>query len=155
MTPRKELFIKIKEALMTIPQLELVDLEREQMRSEKFPDLLVSALIKINKITYQTMTEQNQEGAVSVDVVLYCRDGWMNQHNNTEDEDHGFNEIDLLDDIAEKLQFLTGKQFTQLQQFEDEIQEQSMKGMFAYRQSFNTKIFRKLGSKYQHKKITV
>lgn len=155
MTPRKELFIKIKTALMTIPELELVDLERQQMQSDKFPDLFVSALIKINKITYETMTEQNQEGTTSIDVVLYCRDGWMNQHNGTEDAEHGLNEIDLLDEIAEKLQFLLGDQFTPLQQTDDETQEQTMKGMFSYRQSFSTMIYRKLAPKYQTKKITL
>lgn len=155
MTPRKELFIKIKEALMTIPELELVDLERQQMQSDKFPDLFVSALIKINKITYETMTEQNQEGNTSVDVILYCRDGWLNQHNGTEDTEHGMNEIDLLDDIAEKLQFLKGDQFTPLQQTDDEPQEQTMQGMFSYRQSFSTMIYRKLAPKYQNKTITI
>lgn len=155
MTPRKELFIKIKEALMTIPELELVDLERQQMQSDKFPDLFVSALIKINRISYETMTEQNQEGATSVDVILYCRDGWLNQHNGTEDTEHGMTEIDLLDAIAEKLQFLKGEQFTPLQQIDDETQEQTMQGMFSYRQSFSTMIYRKLAPKYQNKTITI
>jgi len=153
MTPRKELFIKIKQALMTIPALELVDLERQQMQSDQFPDLFVSALIKIGKVSYVTMTEQNQEGTASVEVVLYCRDGWMNQHNGTEDPEHGLNEIDLLDSIAEKLQFLKGNQFKPLQQTEDETQEQTMQGLFSYRQSFSTMIYRKLAPKYQSKKI--
>lgn len=155
MTPRKELFIKIKEALVTIPELELVDLERQQMQSEQFPDLFVSALIKINRISYETMTEQNQEGTTSVDVILYCRDGWMNQHNGTEDPEHGLNEIDILDAIADRLQFLKGDQFTQLQQTEDETQEQTMRGLFSYRQSFSTQIYRKLAGKYQLKNIKI
>lgn len=154
MTPRKELFIKIKEALETVPELELVDLERQQMQSDKFPNLFVSALIRINRISYETMTEQNQEGEASVDVFLYCRDGWLNQHSGTEDPEHGLNEIDLLDAIAEKLQFLTGEQFTALQQTDDETQEQTMDGIFSYRQSFSTRIYRKLAAKYQTKKIT-
>lgn len=153
MTPRKELFIKIKETLLTIPQLELVDLERGQMQSDRFPDLFVSALIKINRISYETMTEQNQEGNTSVDVILYCRDGWMDQHQGTTDFEHGLNEIDLLDAIAEKLQFLFGEQFKPLQQTEDEIMEQSMKGLFSYRQSFSTMIYRKLAPQYTTQKI--
>lgn len=155
MTPRKELFIKIKQALMTIPELELVDLERQQMQSNQFPDLFVSALIRINKITYQSMTEQKQEGEANIDVILYCRDGWMNQHNGTEDFEHGLNEIDLLDSIAEKMQFLTGDQFTALEQVEDETEEQSMSGMFSYRQSFSTNIYRKLNPKYSPQKISI
>lgn len=155
MTPRKELFIKIKEALMTIPELELVDLERRQMQNDKHPHLFVAAMIRINRISWVTMTEQNQEGNCSVDVILYCRDGWMNQFNNTDDPEHGLNEIDLLDAIAEKLQFLKGKQFTQLEQTEDETETQEMDGMFSYRQSFGTMIYRKLAPKYHSKKLTI
>ncbi len=155
MTPRKELFIKVKQALMTIPELELVDLERGQMQDDNFPDLLVSAFIRINSISYQSMTEQNQEGDVSIDITLYCRDGWLQQHNGTTDPDHGLNEIDLLDDIADVLQSLSGDQFKPLQQVEDATEDQGIKGMFSYRQSFNTTIYRKLKPKYQPLKITI
>lgn len=155
MTPRKELFIKIKEALMTIPELELVDLDRGQMQSEKFPNLFVAALIRVNGITYDTMTEQNQEGSTSVSVILYCRDGWMDQHQFTDDTDHGLNEIDLLDAIANKLQFLNGEQFKPLQQTEDETENQNMDGIFVYRQSFSTRIYRKVAPKYTNTKITL
>ena len=147
MTPRKEIFIKIKEALQTIPQLELVDLDRGQMSAEKEPHLFVAALI--------TMTEQNQEGRASVDVTLYCRDGWLNQYQNTEDTEHGLNEIDLLDAIAEKLQFLQGEQFKPLEQIGDEIDSQTMKGNFAYRLSFDTMIYRKLAPKYKTVKMSL
>lgn len=71
MTPRKELFIKIKEALMDIPELELVDLDRNQMNNEKFPQLFVSALINIKKIDWETMTEQNQEGKASEPSIIH------------------------------------------------------------------------------------
>lgn len=149
MTPRKELFIKIKEALMEIPELELVDLDRGQMSSEKFPQLFVSALINIKKIDWETMTEQNQEGKTSVEIILYCRDGWADQHQNTVDLNHGMNEIDLLDNIAEKLQFLNGEQFKPLEQTEDEEVSQTMEGIFAYKQTFSTMIYRKLANRYQ------
>lgn len=140
---------------MTIPELEMIDLDRQQFQGEKFPDLFVSALIRINKITYETMTEQKQEGLVSVDVTLYCRDGWLKQYNGTEDFEHGLNEIDLLDTIAEKLQFLRGEQFEPLEQVEDETEEQSLEGMFSYRQSFNTRIYRRLNPKFQPIKISL
>ena len=155
MTPRKELFIKIKEALMDIPELELVDLDRGQMSSEKFPQLFVSALINIKKIDWETMTEQNQEGKASVDITLYCRDGWADQHQNTADPNHGLNEIDLLDSIAEKIQFLNGEQFKPLEQTEDETMSQTMEGIFAYKQSFSTRIYRKLANRYQSIAISI
>lgn len=153
MTPRKELFIAVKTALMQIAEFELVDLDRRQFQSDRFPHIMVSALIKISKISWETMTESNQEGDCNVEVTLYCRDGWMDQHNGTEDAEHGLIEIDLLDAIAEKLQFLSGDQFTKLQQFEDETEDQDMDGIFSYRQSFNCSIYRKLGNKYSLKKL--
>ena len=141
-TPRKELFIAIKKALMEIPELELIDLDRGQMSSEHFPHLFVSALINIK-----------QEGRAEVEVTLYCRDGWANQHQYSKDFVEGLNEIDLLDKIAEKLQFLYGEQFKALEQTEDETQSQTMDGIFAYTQRFSTKIYRKLAPKYTLIKI--
>lgn len=140
---------------MTIPELELVDLHRDQFKSPDFPDQFTAALIKISKIDWQTMTEQNQEGNTSVDVILYCTDGWMDQHNNTADPGNGLNEIDLLDAIAEKLQFLTGDHFTKLEQTDDETEVQEMMGIFSYRQSFSTMIYRKLAPKYQPKTVII
>lgn len=155
MTPRKELFIKIKDALKSIQKLELIDLDRGQMSAEHQPHLFVAVLIKINRINWETMTEQNQEGNTSVDVTLYCRDGWLNQYQSTSDLEHGFNEIDLLDEIAEKLQFLQGEQFKPMQQTSDETESQSMQGIFAYRQSFSTLLYRKLAPKYTYKAMSL
>ena len=155
MTPRKELFIKTKQALMQIPEMELVDLERGQMTNEKSPGLFLAVLIRINKISWETMTEQTQEGDCSIDVTLYCRDGWLNQFNGSEDLEHGMNEIDLMDAIAEKLQFLKGNQFTQLLQTADETEDQNMAGIFSYRQTFTTSLYRKLSPKYEFKKVTI
>lgn len=88
-------------------------------------------------------------GKASVEITLYCRDGWADQHQNTADPNHGLNEIDLLDNIAEKLQFLNGEQFKPLEQTEDETLTQTMDGIFAYKQSFSTMIYRKLAPNYK------
>lgn len=159
MTPRKELFIAIKEKLKEIPELEYIDLFRDQFRGSgeenEIPDYWTAVLIRINKITYETMTEQLQEGICTLDVILYCKDGWMDQHNNTDDPESGLMEIDLLDDIAEKLQFMHGEKFTPLHQTDDEIEEITMDAIMSYRQSFTTKIYRKLAPKYQNIKIKI
>ncbi|ROI09785.1 hypothetical protein EGI11_03235 [Chryseobacterium sp. H3056] len=139
---------------MTISQLELVDFNRNQFESEKFPKLLVAALISIPGVQYESMTEEGQIGTAEVAVTLYCRDGWRDQHNGTTDPEHGLIEIDLLDEIAEKLQFLYGDNFAPLQQTNDEEQEVDMSGMFAYKQTFDTRIKRKIGRKYTTRSIT-
>ena len=157
MTPRKELFIAIKNTLKTIPQLEYVDLYRKQFENDgkDFGQYYTAALIRISSIKYETMTEQNQEGNTVIDVLFYCKDGWMDQHNQTTDPGDGLIEIDLLDTIAEKLQFLQGEQFQPLQQTDDETEENSMDAMMSYRQSFSTRIYRRLKPKYHNQKLNI
>lgn len=147
MTPRKELFIAVQAALKVIPQLELVDLQRKQYESG-FPNEWTAALIKIGLVRWTTMTEQNQEGNCQLEITLFCKDGWMDQHQNTSDPENGLIEIDLIDSIAEKLQFLKGNQFTPLLQSEDDNEEIDIPGIMAYRISFHTMIYRKLNPKY-------
>ncbi len=157
MTPRKELYIKTKEALMTIPQLELVDFFRGQFNNgkENYPDIWTAALIRINNIRYDTMTEHNQEGETSIDVILYCKDGWMDQHNSTADPEHGFMEIDLQDAIVKKLQFLKGEQFQPLQQTDDDTEDANHEGVMSFKSTFTTRIYRKILPKYTKRRITI
>ncbi|MGC1471534.1 MAG: hypothetical protein WA775_02985 [Psychroserpens sp.] len=156
MTPRKELFISIKQVLNTIEALELCDFFRGQFDdSERQPNLFTAALIRIGRITYETMTEHNQEGNCTVDIILYCKDGWMDQHQTTADPEHGFMEIDLQDAIVEKLQFLQGEQFKPLQQTEDDTEEISIKGIMSFKSSFTTRIYRKVKPKYSNVSITL
>ncbi|SDE76771.1 hypothetical protein [Riemerella columbipharyngis] len=155
MTPRKELFIKVKKALMPISELELVDLQRNQMSSDRFAYLFVSALISVNAIQWQSMTEQNQEGTATVLIDLYCRDGWRNQHQHTEDGEEGLMEIDLIDRIAEAVQFLRGEQFRTLTLESDEVISNTMDGMFQYRLTFSCNLYRKLKPLYNNQKITL
>lgn len=146
MTPRKELFIAVKAALATIEDLEYVDLFRKQI-SNGFE--WTAALIRIGKVDWVTMTEQNQEGNCQIDIMLLCKDGWMDQHQDTADPDHGLIEIDLIDSIAEKLQFLKGDQFTPLLQTDDDEDDGfDVPGIMAYRIGFSTMIYRKLKPKY-------
>ena len=87
MTPRKEVFIKMKQSLSELTVLELVDLQRKQFSQpkENYPSYFTAALIEIKAIDWQTMVEQRQEGKATVDVIFYCKDGWMDQHNDTTD----------------------------------------------------------------------
>lgn len=154
MTPRKELFIKIKEALANISELELVDLQRKQFSNEKenYPTFWTAALIDIKSIAWESMVEQKQEGFCNVDVTLYCKDGWLDQHNGTADQEHGLIEIDLIDKIVEKLQFLHGEYFKPLHQTADES-EDSDGEIMSYKISFSTVLHRKINPKFTLKKL--
>ena len=155
MTPRKELFIKIKTALALIPQLELVDLQRKQFSNpkENYPTYWTAALIDIKNITWETMVEQKQEGKCNVEIILYCKDGWLDQHNGTNDDEDGLIEIDLIDTIVEQLQFLQGDYFKPLHQTADET-EDSDGEIMSYKISFSTVLYRKINPKYTFKKLT-
>ncbi len=155
MTPRKELFIKIKEALALIPQLELVDLQRKQFSNpkENYPTYWTAALIDIKNINWESMVEQKQEGKCNVEITLYCKDGWMDQHDGTADNEHGLIEIDLIDTIVEQLQFLQGDYFKPLEQTADET-EDSDGEIMSYKISFSTVLYRKINPKYTSKKLT-
>jgi hypothetical protein len=156
MTPRKELFIKIKEALIQIPELELVDLQRKQFSNEKenYPTYWTAALIEIKAVRWESMVENKQEGECTVDVILYTKDGWFDQHDTTTDEDHGLVEIDLQDSIVENLQFLKGDYFKPLQ-LTNEANEDEDSEMMSYRLSFSTLIYRRINPKYSNRKITI
>lgn len=144
MTPRKELFIRIKEQLQSIKALELIDLYRGQFENqESYTEIWTAALIRIGSITYETMTEHKQEGNATIEVIFYCKDGWMEQHDGTADAEHGLMEIDVLDEIADKLQFLYGEQFKYLELTDENTDMQTADGIMSYRLSFSTRIYRR------------
>jgi hypothetical protein len=156
MTPRKELYIKIKEALKQIPQLELVDLQRKQFSDpkESYPTYWTAALIEIKAVRWESMVENKQEGECTVDVILYTKDGWLDQHDTTADDDHGLTEIDLVDTIVEYLQFLQGDYFKPLQ-LTNEANEDEDSEMMSYRLTFSTLIYRRINPKYSTRRITL
>ena len=156
MTPRKELFITIKEALAKIPELELIDLQRKQFANGKdnYPSYFTTALIEIKSITWAMMVEQKQEGKCTLDVTFYCKDGWMDQYNNTADPEHGLLEIDIIDKIVEILQGVQGEQFKPLNLINEEPVEEGEEIM-SYKLSFETSIYRNINSKYTLKKLKI
>ncbi|MDN3673089.1 hypothetical protein QWY99_08515 [Flavobacterium branchiarum] len=156
MTPRKELFIKTKEALSELLILELVDLQRKQfsMPKENYPSYFTAALIEIKAITWQTMVEQKQEGKATVDVTFYCKDGWMDQHNGTADPEHGLIEVDVIDNIVEQLQGLRGDSFKQLDLTNEESVDDAFE-MMSYKLSFSTVIYRRINPRFSSRKISI
>lgn len=157
MTPRKEIYTTIKEQLNSIAKLELVDLYRGQFDNPEhnYPEIWTAALIQIGSINYETMTEHIQEGEATIDVLLYCKDGWADQHAGTADAESGLVEIDLLDEITDKLQFLKGKQFKPLQLTTEQTETQTADGIMSYRLTFSTKIYRRTPYPYTGKKLSI
>lgn len=151
MTQRKEIFIKVKEALTTIPQLELVDLQRRQFSQpkENYPTYFTAALIEVSNISWQSMVEQKQVGTATVNVLFYCKDGWMEQYNDTADDEHGLIEIDIIDTIVEKLQALKGDYFDPLDLTEENAVDEAGE-MMSYQISFSTTIYRRINGKYNN-----
>jgi len=144
MTPRKELFTKVKEELLKIPELELIELQRKQFSSGKdnYPDFYTVALIEIKSITWTAMVQQKQEGKCTIDIHFYCKDGWVNPD---------LIEIDIVDKIVEKLQGLHGDQFTPLHHSLEEPGNETEEIM-SYKLSFETSMYMS-DTKYTYKKI--
>ncbi|WP_286913125.1 hypothetical protein [Flavobacterium sp. UBA4197] len=157
MTPRKELFIKIQKALAdNIPELELVDLQRKQFSNPEkgYPTYWTAALISISKIDWETMVENKQEGACTVEITLYCKDGWLDQHFGTGDAEHGLIEVDLIDKIVENLQFLEGDYFRVLE-LSDESSGDESDEIMTYTLTFTTNIYRRINPKYKRVSLTI
>jgi len=157
MTPKKELYIAIKEQLKTIAALELVDLYRGQFENGKdsYPTEYTCALIRINRIEYETMTQQKQEGTCSVDIILYCKDGWMDQHSKTKDPQHGLIEIDLQDAIVDKIQFLQGEKFKKLEQTDEETEDAVYDKAMSYRMGFTCNIYKRTSTAFAKARLTL
>ncbi len=154
MTPRKELFEKVRAALDAIPGIEYVDFDRKQFNKPKedLPSYFTATLIKINPIKWEAMVEKKQEGKGSVEITLFCKDGWMEQHSKTTDADGGLTEIDLIDCIVESLQGLQGDYFRPLEQTEDEPGDE-LDEMMSFRVKFDVILYRRLEYKYTKKKL--
>lgn len=154
MTPRKELYIAVKSALKSVSKLEMIALNRNQF-AEDFPELWTAALIDIANIDWEMMTNNGAEGNTLLEVTLYCKDGFSDQFEGSKDDEDGFTEIDLLDDITETLSFLKGTQFKPLVLTKDEKVSQENAGIFAYKLSFETQLYRKINYHYTAKKVTI
>ena len=157
MTPRKEIFVKIQDALKTIDVLELVDLDRKQFlgSQENYPGCFTAALIKSPSIRYETMTEERKEGTAEIEVVLYCKDGWMHQHQNTADPSNGLIEIDLIDAIVEKLELLYGDSFTPLEQTSEDEEDVSDAQLMSFKIGFSTKVYKTVNKKFSNRKLNI
>ena len=157
MTPVKEIFIEVQKALKPITKLELIDLDRKQFDSgkENYPGCFTAALIKMPRIEYKPMTEQRKEGVTDVEIILYCKDGWMHQHQKTADPDNGLIEIELIDEIVNALEGLSGESFTQLKQILEEENEISEDDLMSFRIVFSTNVFKTVNKKQTNKKLTI
>lgn len=101
------------------------------------------------------MVEHRQEGKADIDILLYTKDGWLDQHHNTADGGGGLLEIDLLDSITEKLQLLQGESFRPFEQVSEDVEDNSFEGIMSYRLNFSTLVYRQVNYKYQTKRITI
>ncbi len=157
MTPSKEIFIEVQKALKPIAKLELIDLDRKQFQKgkENYPGNFTAALIKFPRIQYQSMTEQVKEGTAEIEVILYCKDGWMDQHQKTADANNGLTEIEVIDDIVEALEGLCGISFTDLEQTLEEENEISEDDLMSFRIVFSSKVYKTVNKKYTNRGLTI
>jgi len=161
MTPRKELFLAVKDKLTAITGIEYVDLHRKQFGpgNENYTQYYTACLIKILPIQWSTMVEQRQEAAATIEIKLYTRDGFADHISGTTGNSDGLAEIDLIDRIAAQLQFLKGDTFKALQQLAEENvvedEEAGVMGISIDKLTFSTVFYQLTTSKYTPQKITI
>lgn len=158
MTPGKEIFVKIQQQLKTIEALELVDLDRKQFenkQADNYAGCFTAALIKYPNINYESMTEQQKEGTAEIEILLYCKDGWMHQHQNTADPNNGLTEIDLIDAIVKAIEGLCGNSFTGLFQANETENEIADDELISFSIKFTTKVYKFINKKYSPKGLTI
>lgn len=150
MTPRKELYASVLKKLKCISLLELVDLQRGQMEdpNQWFGSHYTAALVEIENINYESRTNKQIEGNATVSIYLYVKDGFMHQQSGSSDAGNGLNEIDLIDEITESLQFLQGTQFVKFELSNEAAEESPAFGIMAYRLDFETWINKQTSQKY-------
>jgi len=148
MTPRKEIYLAIKDELVTIPEIGYVDLHRNQFApgKESYPPHAVACLVKVVAIQWDAMSEQMQEGSALVEATLYL----FETHPNPEVVGvDSLVAMDLIDAITAKLRFLKGELFKPLEQMLDESLETEVDGLLAYKLSFISTIYKRTAPKYQ------
>lgn len=158
MTPRKELFIEIQKALKTIKSIELVDLYRGQFENQKesYPTQFTCALIHIGTIDYESMVENCKQGLAEITIYLYIKDGWLDQHFNTSDNENGLIEIDLIDEVISKLEFLKGDNFKPLQLIQEDENDITDPNIMSFCIRFNSRIYRQINYQItKMKKLTL
>lgn len=157
MTPRKELYLTIRDALKELETLELVDLYRGQFDNgkENYPDTWTGCLIRINRIRYESMVENKKEGLAEIDILFYFKDGWMDQHMNTTDPEGGLIEIDIIDLVEDKLEFLKGEKFKPLELVGEDNEDINEGGIMSCKLSYETMVYKsaKPSKEYQSQNI--
>jgi hypothetical protein len=158
MTSRKRLFLDVQNQLKTVTELEVIDYHRNQFAEgvNQYPNQYTAALIKIDVTDYASMTEGIKEGSNAiVEIHLYIKDGWMDQHQNTSDPEGGLIEIDLIDKIEEALENLTGNDYRPLKVIqEDEIPNEG-EPIMGFIIKFGTKIFKRINYGYTKTAIQI
>ena len=156
MTPRKEIFIQVRDALQASGKFELIDWQKKQFSNpkENYPTYWTAVLISVKSIKWENMTHNRQEGVCTVEATLYCKDGWVDTFDGNTETDNGLAEIDLIDTVVEALEGLKGDCFTPLE-LSDETADDEENDVMSYALTFTTNIYRTISPKYKKIKLTV
>lgn len=150
MTPKKEIYLAIRNKVGQIAGIEYVDINRKQYGPGKdnYPQYYSAVLAEVKSIQWETMVEQLQQGIATIEVTLYTLDGFADQFLGTSDADDGLAAIELIDEIADNLQFLYGNTFEPLQQTSEESTDTEADGIMAYRLSYTAVVYRRVAARY-------
>ena len=152
---RKELITSAKTALAAIGKFELIDLQKGQFSDPEgnFGTIYTAALIEVGNIKWETTTGNNKEGEASLKIYLYTKEGFAGQHQGTTSPQDGLQEIELIEQVVEKIEKARGKGLKPfLLESEGAITPPGF-GMMAYQLDFHTYVYYQ-NQRYKNQKIT-
>jgi hypothetical protein len=158
MSVRKELITKTKETLagLTLNDkkvFKLIDLQKGQFDNPEkaYGTIYTAALIEIDDIRWEAMTNRVKEGQATIRVYLYTKEGFADQFYTTPDPKGGLHEITIQDIVVEGLDTLKGECFKPMYLSNEGALPAPHFGIMAYKLEFTTWVYQQLKSKYVSK----
>lgn len=150
MSVRKEIIIALKARLKELDKFELIDLQKNQFNdpSQSIGTVYTAALIEIDEIQWEAMTNRQKEGKAVVKITIYTKEGFADQHHKTADPEDGLAEIDLQDDVTEHLDGFKGENFKPLGLSAEGSAPVPHFGIMGYQLEFKTWVYQQLKQKY-------
>jgi hypothetical protein len=150
MSVRKEFITSVKTKLKELGVFELIDLQKGQFNDpeQSYGQVYTAALIEIDDIQWEAMTNRTKEGKATIRVYLYTKEGFADQHHKTNDPEGGLTEIELQDNVTETLDGYKGNCFKPLSLSREGAVPVPHFGIMGYQLEFTTWVYQRLKQKY-------
>ena len=147
---RQKLYNTIMAEISSLEKFELIDLQKGQLDNPQktFGTIYTAALVEVDDIVWEDKSNDVKEGKAIVNVYIYTKDGFLDQFVGTPDANFGLPEIDLQENVADKLENLKGEGFKPLYLSNEGALPSPHYGIMAYKLEFTTWVYKQLKQRY-------